>query len=36
MVNRWMDKAKKTQAEHEEDIGAGRRRKTGNYSDEIT
>jgi hypothetical protein len=27
MVNRWMDKAKKTQAEQEEDTGAGGRRK---------
>jgi hypothetical protein len=27
MANRWVDKAKKTQAEQEEDTGAGGRRK---------
>ena len=36
IVNRWMDKAKKTQAEHEEDTGAKARRKNDNNSDEIT
>jgi hypothetical protein len=36
MVNRWMDKADKTQAEHKEDTGAGGRRTSGNNSAEIT
>jgi hypothetical protein len=35
MLNSWMDEAKKTQTEHEEDTGAGERRKNDNNSEEI-